>query len=129
MHAIVDSCSLQNPLLLNTYKTKKVTIEYEPNSNAAKYHHIFFLTIEDRNKDTFIRAVSDNELVGWYDFCWDKQNVFIIFKSKIFEINKENYWNTDEYAKAKKYALTVGIEEEFTDFKKYLDRYISQFPS
>jgi len=125
---VIDSYSLENPLIINKYHVQKIVIEYEPQSDTGKYHHIFFLTVQNKDLDQFIHDISTNTLIGWYIFCWNNEKIYIIFHSKAFEMKNEKYWKTLVYTDSQKYAVENGIQEVYTDFKKFLDRYMKEFP-
>ena len=49
----------------------------------------------------------------WYTHFWNDQEIIIVFKDKIFEIDKRNM---SEIQKAVEHGIQIGIPEEQLDF-------------
>ncbi len=66
------------------------------------------------------RALDSNHLHSWYaDFKNDNTH-YIIFRDKVFKINRTN---TEEYLKAREYGLTLGIPSYQIDFEKDVKKF------
>ncbi len=122
-YALIDSSSLKNPTILNNYEHLKVTIQYEPNSSASKYHHNFLLQFPDADIDQKIAAFQKEMLYSWYSFFWNANLLYIVFDEKRFIVSIPNGWLTDEMKDAQKYGKSQGIAEEYLDFKVYFKPY------
>ena len=117
--AVIDTESLADPRIINDFPIFKVVIEYEPNSEANKYHHIFFIKIKSEEIDKKISKISQEMKNGWYAFFWDDQYLLIVYNNKTFKVTQKN----PDYSAAQNYGRLVGIQGEFLDFKTYFDRY------
>lgn len=117
--AIIDSASLKDPTILNDFQKRKVTVSYEPESTAGKYHYNFFLEIKSGEIEKVISKFQKEMLISWYSFFWSKSLLFIVFNSKKFKITLPDGWTSQEYKNAQKFAKSQDIPEEYLDFKKY----------
>jgi len=43
--------------------------------------------------------------------------VYVIFSNKVFQMPREEEWASKEFQETKEYALSVGIDERYLDFK------------
>lgn len=122
-YAVIDTESLSDPKIVNSFKQLRVEVEYEPNSTASKYHHVFFLQIKDeevgKQMDKFSREMKD----GWYAFFWNNKILYIIFNKERFRVGLPVKKQDLEYLKSQEYGRLIGIQGEFLDFDKYFKRY------
>jgi hypothetical protein len=117
--AAVDTESLQDPTIINNLKQLKVVIEYEPNSNVSKFHHVFFLLVNSQE----IEKIANNMKRGWYSFFWDNHSLKVVFYKKTFNISLPGGFSSEEYKRLIDYGKKQGIEEEFLKIEKYFNRY------
>lgn len=120
-HAVIDTESLKDPRIINQFSVAKVIVEFEPNSEANKYHHVFFVKIQPEEVKQKIQAIAKEMKNGWYAFFWNDQNLYIVYNQKTFAV----LVNNPDYVAAQNYGRSVGIQDEFLDFKKYFERYRS----
>ena len=123
-YAIIDSASLKNPTILNRYHKREVTVSYEPESTANKYHYNFFLEIKTKDIEKVIAKIQKEMFPGWYSFFWRKNLLYIVFNSKFFKLNLPSGWSSAEYKEAKKFGRSQEIPETYLDFKKYFQPYL-----
>ena len=114
---IIDSESLANPLWLNSLDQIHIEIEYEPESSASIYHHVFF--INGLDKQSLISQLQKEIKHSWYAFCVDENEIEIIYNNKIFSYTTLEI----EYHDAVDYGIQQGIQKEFLDFHRYLTKY------
>ena len=118
-YAIIDSASLKNPTILNDFKPRKITVSYEPESKTAKYHYNFLLEFKNDKIMTVIPKIQKEMLLSWYTFFWDENILYIVFKTRKFQIDLLNGWTSEEYKTAQKFGKTQNIPDDYLDFKKY----------
>lgn len=118
-NAVIDTESLKDPRLINNFQISKVKVEYEPNSEVNKYHHVFFVKINPELLNQKIKALAQEIKNGWYAFFWNDQELLIVFNKKSFKVLLDN----PDYSEAQSYGRSVGIQEEFLDLKNYFERY------
>lgn len=117
--AVIDTESLNDPRIVNDLQVFKVVVEYEPNSEASKFHHVFFVKIKSEEIERKIKLIAKEMKDGWYAFFWNDKNLFIVYSQKTFKV----LIDSPDYSAAQKYGRSVGIQEEFLDFKTYFERY------
>lgn len=122
-HAIIDSASLKNPTILNTYKHLNVTVQFEPQSTVSKYHYIFLLQFQDALVDQAIVEIQKEMLPSWYSFFWNETTVKIVFDTARFAVTLPDGWASAEVVKAKEFGKSQGIPEEYLDFQSQLKPY------
>ena len=111
--AAIDTESLQNPTIINRFKQVQVIVEYEPKSEADKYHHVFLLKIPESQINSLVKTMSDKIKTGWYAFFWSERDDKIVYKDIVF----------GDLDQAIQYGKKQGIGKEFLDLKRYLKRY------
>ena len=121
--AVIDTESLKDPRIINQFQISKVIVEYEPNSEANKYHHIFFIKINPEEIEKKIDSIAKEMKDGWYAFFWDDEFLFIAFDKQTFKVTQTKLEKDTQYIKAQKYGRSVGIQDEFLNFKDYFERY------
>jgi len=125
-YAIIDSASLKNPTILNSYEHLKVTVQFEPQSQTSKYHYIFLLQFSDNAVDKAIDDFQQEMLYSWYSFFWNDTSLNIVFDKKRFSVSLPDGWSSDEATKAVEFGKSQGIQEEYLDyraqFKPYEDK-------
>jgi len=121
--AVIDTESLKDPRIINSFQISKVVVEYEPNSEVNKYHHIFFLKIKSYEIENKINLIAKEMKDGWFAFFWDNQFLFIAFNKQTFKVNQAMLEKDKQYLQAQDYGRSVGIQDEFLNFKKYFKRY------
>jgi hypothetical protein len=122
-YAIVDSESLENPTILNKFKQIKVTVQYEPLSNANKYHTVFLIKFEDNFIDNSIIAIQKELKKGWYLFFWNKNTINIVFNTKQFKVKTPINTNSSEYKSAQEFGKSQDIHDEYLNYIKYFQPY------
>lgn len=122
-HAAIDTESLKDPRIVNKLQISKAVIEHEPKSEANKYHHIFFVKIEPEEIENKINLIAKEIKDGWYAFFWDDQSLFIVFNKRSFKVKISILEKDQQYREAQDYGRSVGIQDEFLNFKEYFDRY------
>src|SRR3989344_4408771 len=110
---IIDSESLIDPLWLNTLSQLHVEIEYEPSSDASKYHNVFFIKYQDERN--LIPQLQKKMKRGWYSFCFKPETITIVFTDKTFTYFK-NGIETNSYAGAVAHGASKKIKKEFLYF-------------
>jgi hypothetical protein len=121
-HAIITSESLTNPVVLNTFKTKKVIIESVPLSEV-KYWHIFVIEIDDKEVEKRAEELSMVMNQGWFQILWNDSTVYVILQNKVFKLKREKNWSSPEYEDMRQYAMQRGIAEEYLDFNQNFPEY------
>ena len=119
--AVVDSASLNNPMILNNYRQIRVTVQDEPQSSATRYHHAFVLKFENEDIEKIISEFQAVMLPAWFSFFWDDIGAYIIFDKEKFYINLKVGWVGPEVARAIKFGRDEGIADEYLDFEKYFE--------
>lgn len=122
-HAVIDTESLKDPRIINQFQVSKVIVEFEPNSEVNKYHHIFFIKIKSAEIDKKINLIAKEMKNGWFAFFWNKKDLYIVFNKAIFKVDQTKLLKDREYLKAQDFGRSIGIQEEFLDYKRYFDRY------
>ncbi len=122
-YALIDSSSLKNPTILNNYRHLKVTIQFEPNSSASKYHHNFLLQFPDTDIDQIIANFQKEIQYSWYSFFWNDRVLNIVFDKQRFSINLPDGWSSGQMKQAQEFGRSQGISEEYLDFKVYFKPY------
>jgi hypothetical protein len=120
---VIDTESLIDPRIINSFKPFKVEIEYEPNSQANKYHHVFFLGLDEENLEKQIELFSQQMKDGWYAFFWNQEIFYIVFNKQRFLVKLPDPEKDENYIKAQNYGKSVEIQENFLNFKEYWERY------
>ena len=118
-YALIDSSSLKNPTILNSYEHLKVTIQFEPHSSASKYHHNFLLQFPDNIVDQAITDIQKEMLESWYSFFWNNSTLNIVFDTKRFAVILPDGWSSSRMRLAQEFGRSQGISEEYLDFKVY----------
>ena len=118
-YAIIDSESLNNPTILNDFNQIKVTIQYEPNSSANKYHHNFLLKIDDDSHHRIIDKIQKEMKKGWYLFFWNENKLTVVFDKKSFEMDLPINKQSLEYRAAQEHGRIQDIQEEYIDYVRY----------
>jgi len=117
-HGTIIEESLENKTVLNHLKIVNTRIE-----NVTKKHQTPWLlewtlhTVEIKEKDALkiaeeIRHSLDTEH-NWYADYKNKTYHYIIFRGKIFKIERDS---AKQYAEVKKYGIALGIPEHQVDF-------------
>jgi hypothetical protein len=122
-YAIVDAASLVNPTVLNNYKCKKVTVQFEPESDTSKYHFIFLLEINDGEINEVIENIQKEMIAGWYTFFWSEKMLEIVFNAKHFQIDLPNGWQSEAYKAAQEFGKSQGIPDVYLDFETHFKPY------
>lgn len=118
-YAIVDSESLNNPTILNSFIQIKVDIQYEPLSNANKYHYNFLLKFEDGSVHKHIQEIQKEMKDGWFLFFWNESTLNIVFTHQKFEISIPINTLSGGYIAAQEYGRDQGIQTEYINYIKY----------
>ena len=121
--AVIDTESLNDPRIINNLQLAKVIIEYEPNSDANKYHHIFFLKINPEEIEKKIHLIAGEMKDSWYAFFWNDEFLFIVFNKQTFKVTQSKLEKDRQYINAQDYGRSVGIQNEFLSYKEYFERY------
>lgn len=122
-YAIIDSASLENPTVLNTYKHLNVTVQFEPQSTVGKYHYIFLLQFLDSGVEQAIVEIQREMLSSWYSFFWNDTSANILFDTARFVVSLPDGWTSKEAIKAREFGTSQGIQEEYLDFRAQLKPY------
>jgi hypothetical protein len=120
---IVGSESLNNPRILNSIKNKKVVVEFFPNSTISSYWHTYFYSIEDESISHFAIEISNTIKDGCYAIFWNNNIVKVIFKGKIFNIQKSDFLTSKDYQELVIFAEKNGVQKEYLDFQKEFEKY------
>lgn len=121
-YGIIESESLNNPTILNSFKTKKVVVESVPLSENP-YWHIFIVEVDDNSIEKLAYDLSLVVKPSWYQIFWNDEWVYVVLQSKVFELRREKAWSSPEYEEMRKYALGRGIDEEYLDFNQNFAEY------
>ena len=109
---------LQDVAILDT-KVEQVTEKYHtPHLKQWTLHTVE--VPEDRGEDIAekLSEVLDTRHVNWYADFRNKQFHYIIFKNKIFKVNRSNL---NEYEEAKRYGISLGIPEYQLTFSSEIE--------
>ncbi len=109
--------SLKNAVILNDYEILSVKVEKHNDPKYPEFWHLFKLSIPENKIDEAAKIISDNIKNEWYAHFWNKNKVCIIFQNKIFWIPREKQWSSKEYKEVINYAVKIGIEKKYLDFK------------
>lgn len=122
-YAIIDASSLNNPVILNDFYQKKVTVQYEPESPTSKYHYIFLLEFDEKKVLIEITKFQKEMKFSWYSFFWSQRTLYIVFNAKLFKINLDNDWESQDYKRAQEFGRSQKIPEVYLDFKTHFRPY------
>jgi peroxiredoxin len=117
---IIDSESLTDPLWINTLPQLHVSIEFEPNSEASKYHHVYYIKM---GNDDVIKALQKQLKHGWYAFRIQSDRYTILFHDASFDIPQVENNPTESYVSAQNHGRTQGIQKEYLNFDTFIHRY------
>lgn len=121
-YAVIDTESLHDPRLINDFDQLRVMVEHEPNSEASKYHHVFFLKLSQDDEGNFSNKVIKNMKQGWFAFLWNEDFLRVYFRDRHFDF-KFLDWPNEKYQEMIEYARGLNIQEEFLGIKEYFERY------
>ncbi len=122
LYGIIQSESLNNPTILNSFKTRKVIVESVPLSENP-YWHIFIVEVEDKSIEKLAHDLSLVVKPCWYQIFWSDEWVYVVLQSRVFKLKRENEWSSPEYEEMRRYALGRGVEEEYLDFNQNFMEY------
>jgi catechol 2,3-dioxygenase-like lactoylglutathione lyase family enzyme len=126
-YCVISSEALEDPLLLNDYRPLKVTVDHKPQSDHP-YWHRYLYAFTDAEVREMSELFASHMKDGWYAVAWDRETVYVMLKQEIFELKREQQWQSAEYQKMRQYALTHGVEEEYLDFNErfaYYDQLVA----
>ncbi len=121
-YGILESESLNNPVILNNFATKKVIVESVPLS-PHPYWHIFVVEVEDRDIEKITRDLSLVIQPSWFQIFWNNNTVYVVIQNKVFTLKREKNWSSKEYEEMRTYATQRGVNEEYLDFNQNFDEY------
>ena len=121
---IIDAESLTDPLWLNTLPQLHVSIEFEPNSETSKYHHVYYLKIHEDDSET-ISALQKQLKRGWYAFKIQSDRYTILFNDAVFNILHVDS-TSEAYISAQHHGRMQGIQDEYLNFQSFIMRYTKQ---
>lgn len=121
-YGIVESESLNNPLILDKYKVKKVVTEFQPNAKTKQWH-IFILEILDDSIFSLVKEISSEIKYGWYAIFWNDIKTYVVFSNKVFDLKKEQKWLSKGYEAVREYGSKNGVQKEYLDFNKNFVQY------
>lgn len=122
-YGVVESESLENPLILNSFNPIKIRIEHHPQSITSVYWHVYLLSVSDQSIREEAEKFATQMKYGWYAVFWNEEKAHIVFTNKIFILTKEDDWQSKEYLKVKEYGINHGIQAEYMDFNKNFKAY------
>lgn len=111
--------SLQNKSVLKKVKILKTEVERvteEHHTPHLKKWTLHIVEISEKNTEKIAKEISkslDVKHGDWYADFKNKLYHYIIFKDKIFKINRNN---KEQYDEAKSHGISLGIPEHQVDF-------------
>lgn len=121
-YGILESESLNNPVILNNFKTLKVIVESVPLSDNP-YWHMFVVEIDDREVEKLTNDLSLVIKPSWFQIFWNNDTVYVVIQNKVFKLKQEKNWSSSEYEEMRKYAMQRGVQEEYLDFNQNFAEY------
>lgn len=121
-YGILESESLNNPVILNNFKTRKVIVESVPLSKEP-YWHIFMVEVEDREIEKLTNDLSLVIKPSWFQIFWNHHTVYVVIQNKVFKLRHEKNWSSPEYEEMRKYAMQRGVQDEYLDFNQNFTEY------
>lgn len=124
IRGIIETESLIDKSIISDLNPIKVVTETHPDSTTSHIWHINLISMSTTTFRSIKKRISENLLSDWYAIFWNHNNLFIIFKNKIFTIPKK--YSKQEYNKIKNFGLSYGIQEKYLVlnqeevFQKYL---------
>ncbi len=125
-YGMISSEGLENPLVLNSFNPSRVVIDYQPKSTGSSYWHRYLLQIEDEKIDSVVNQFRNLMKHGWYSIFWNDKTVYVVFKDKVFKLEKEKVWKSEEYKNVRRYGIEHGVQEEYLDFNERFKYYNKQ---
>lgn len=122
-YGMLSSEGLTDPLILNTFKPIKVVIDYQPESNTSTYWHRYLLQFQDSEIESTTQKLTTLMKPDWYSIFWDNEIVYVVFSNKVFKLNKEENWTSQEYQEVKQYGIEHDIQEHYMDFNDRFAHY------
>ncbi len=119
---IIIEESLENKNVLQKVKiinTKVEEITEEHNTPWIKQWTLHTVEIPENKADEIAKELSKSldSQHNWYADFKDEKIHFIIFKNKVFKIDRTN---KEQYEKATKYGISLGIPEYQVDFSPHV---------
>lgn len=124
IRGIIETESLIDKSIISDLNPIKVVTGTHPDSTTSHIWHINLISMSTTTFRSIKKRISENLLSDWYAIFWNHNNLFIIFKNKIFTIPKK--YSKQEYNKIKNFGLSYGIQEKYLVlnqeevFQKYL---------
>ena len=117
--------SLENKDVLKKIRIIHTEIEQVTNDHKTPWisqwtmHHI---NIPAKDADSVAKEISDalDSKHNWYADFKNEKNHYIIFKNKVFFIDRTS---KEQYDEAKKYGISLGIPEYQVDFHPEIEEW------
>ena len=110
--------SLEDPTILNNFKKIYVKVEHHTKSeDYPPFWHLFKIEVGEEEIEKVVGQFAKAIKPKWYAHFWNDKIVYVVFLNKTFQIPLEKVWSSKEFQEAKNYALSVGIDEMYLDFK------------
>lgn len=111
--------SLENPNVLKDMEilsTKVETVTEKHQTPWLKQWTLHKVEISENQAEDIAQKLSeslDNQHTSWYADYKNEKWHYIIFRNKVFKIDRKN---AKQYVEAKKYGISLGIPEYQVDF-------------
>ena len=122
-YGYIESESLSDPLVLNSYKPVKVDIEFVPTSENFPHVHAYYLKFRDRDVGSEAKKFAKLTKPEWYLLFWSNKTVYAIFKDKVFKLTNEIEWKSEKYKEVQKNGVNHGIGMVYMNFNKNFARF------